>query len=192
MPKHRARSRNVALPLSAGTAGRVARDLSAVRTRPRRIALVALVALVVGSFVSPGQALASPTPPQRYVASWSGAYTAFARAYVDAYRPCAGGPTRACARAQQLAARAASAVESILASSTPPAALARDVARLARDLDRAGRALAASALAARAGRSSARVFCSAEQGPCTAPTNDIVNVIGDIEDLAGVNLPLPA
>jgi hypothetical protein len=42
------------------------------------------------------------------------------------------------------------------------------------------------------GNTSGRRWCSAEQGPCTVVMIDMGNVVGDINFVAKVDLPLPA
>ena len=135
-------------------------------------------------------AAGSATSPRQYVGTWAPAYRAFASVYVKAYRPCLRGATKSCAQAQELAAAAALRTFSML-SSPAPRALAHDIAQLKRDLRAASRTLSASAAAARAGQTSQRHWCSAEQGPCTVVMIDLGNVIGDINFVAGVDLPLP-
>ena len=132
------------------------------------------------------------TPEQQYVRSWAPAYRTFATVYVRAYRPCLRGATVSCARAQERAAAAALKTASILSAAKPPAGLVHDAAQLERDLRSAHKTLSVSAAAARVGSTSARRWCSAEQGPCTIVMIDMGNVIGDINFVAKVELPLPA
>jgi hypothetical protein len=156
----------------------------------RTVAIIAGLGALAGA----GTLLASGGTDRgrQYVSNWAPAYRTFAKVYVKAYRPCLRGATNQCADAQELAAHAAIETASMLASSTPPKNLARDVAHLERDLRAAHRTLSASAAAARAGQTSARHWCSAEQGPCTVVMIDMGNVIDDINFVAKVDLPLPA
>jgi hypothetical protein len=156
---------------------------------PTRTRIAAAVAGLAGGAAVAASAAMSPA---QYVGTWAPTYRTFATVYVKAYRPCLKGATNQCADAQKRAAAAAIRTASLLTSSTPPNALAHDIALLERDLRAANRALSTSAVAARAGDTDQRRWCSAEQGPCTIVMIDIGNVIGDINFVAKVDLPLPA
>jgi hypothetical protein len=155
-----------------------------------RVAIVAAAA-VFGASLLAASASAASDPAKTYVSGWARSYIGFAASLGKAYLPCANGPTRACADAQQAASEAAARAAALMRTSKPPATLTRDAATLRADLVKASRTLAASATAARHGNSSARVWCSGEQGPCRVPINDMGNTITDINFTAGVDLPLP-
>jgi hypothetical protein len=151
-----------------------------------------VLALAVIAACAASLARGASTPEQQFVQSWAQSYKTFATVYVRAYRPCLKGATPTCAEAQKRAADAALKTAAMLSAAKPPAGLVHDAAQLERDLRSVNKTLSTSAAAARMGNTSGRRWCSAEQGPCTVVMIDMGNVVGDINFVAKVDLPLPA
>ena len=126
-----------------------------------------------------------PTPERAFVAHWSSDWAVFRRLYLRSLDRCQLGPGRSCARAQLAAAAAGVRVTARLAA--PPRRLRAPVSSLRSNLGELVAALRASA----AHQGSSDLLCRAENGPCTPPSNELVNAIGDINDVAMTDLAIP-
>lgn len=127
------------------------------------------------------------SPERQYVAHWRVPYLRFRVAVLHELTVCMIGATPRCVALQRTAAKAGDRLLVRLHKERAPSRLARSAVVLRHGVSALDRALRRSA-AHRGGSA----FCRAEAGGCRMPAITIVNVIGEINDIAHADLPILA